>query len=363
VVSMLYSITEAAKQTGLGEFTILRAIEDGRIAGTKDLFGEWHVAEEDLHRFELAIEEDSPSQAPEDGVPNSPVAAVVTADNSQQQLDPICDPVAETNDAQSPQALSSDLIGASALSPASAEHDCRKVSVELQESRRIFVRFASSRASLHCGSTWDDEIRLDDRDKKSEAVPHAWRWPMRSFPRNAIVLLALGWIGGLSSYHFLAQRMGFHHKVVSGQTAGHEKQPPSFGERRSEGTGSRFAATGKSNGFDHPRRQLRSQAQPTQRSASKLSPEEEPATTQSTVPKQQDRVPTPALPFPETRPASVSGWTLRGVVDGTAVLDGPYGTWKVVRGDLVPGLGRVDSIVLWGSRWIVATSRGLVTTP
>ena len=63
------------------------------------------------------------------------------------------------------------------------------------------------------------------------------------------------------------------------------------------------------------------------------------------------------------RKPAVSGWTLRGVVDGTAMLEGPYGTWKAARGDTVPGLGRVDSIVLWGNRWIVATSRGLVTTP
>jgi hypothetical protein len=29
----------------------------------------------------------------------------------------------------------------------------------------------------------------------------------------------------------------------------------------------------------------------------------------------------------------------------------------------VPGLGKIDSIVRWGNRWIVATSRGLVSTP
>jgi hypothetical protein len=28
----------------------------------------------------------------------------------------------------------------------------------------------------------------------------------------------------------------------------------------------------------------------------------------------------------------------------------------------VPGVGRVDSILLWGERWIVATSRGLIST-
>jgi len=68
------------------------------------------------------------------------------------------------------------------------------------------------------------------------------------------------------------------------------------------------------------------------------------------------------MPFPETKPATVDGWIVREVANGTAVLQGPNGVWKAARGDAVPGLGKVDSIVLWGNRWIVATSRGLVTT-
>ena len=68
-------------------------------------------------------------------------------------------------------------------------------------------------------------------------------------------------------------------------------------------------------------------------------------------------------PLPETRPTTIEGWMLREVTDGTAVLEGPNGTWTVRRGDTVPGVGRVESIVLWGKRWIVATSKGLISTP
>ena len=64
----------------------------------------------------------------------------------------------------------------------------------------------------------------------------------------------------------------------------------------------------------------------------------------------------------ETRPTTIPGWTVREVVGGTAVLDGPKGTLKVTRGSTVAGLGKIDSIVRWGNRWIVATSRGLITT-
>ena len=68
-------------------------------------------------------------------------------------------------------------------------------------------------------------------------------------------------------------------------------------------------------------------------------------------------------PLPETRPTTIEGWMLREVTDGTAVLEGPNGTWTVRRGDTVPGVGRVEFIVLWGKRWIVATSKGLISTP
>ena len=68
------------------------------------------------------------------------------------------------------------------------------------------------------------------------------------------------------------------------------------------------------------------------------------------------------MPFLETKPTTIDGWAVREVANGTAVLQGPNGVWKATRGDTVPGLGKVDSIVLWGNRWIVATTRGLITT-
>jgi len=68
-------------------------------------------------------------------------------------------------------------------------------------------------------------------------------------------------------------------------------------------------------------------------------------------------------PTPETRPTTIEGWTLREVVNGTAVIEGPNGVWRVTPGQTVPGVGRVDSIVRWGNRLVVATSRGLISTP
>jgi hypothetical protein len=71
----------------------------------------------------------------------------------------------------------------------------------------------------------------------------------------------------------------------------------------------------------------------------------------------------PILPVPETRPTTIEGWTVRDVRGGTVVLEGPDGIRTAVAGDTVPGVGRIDSIVRWGNRWIVATANGLIATP
>jgi len=68
-------------------------------------------------------------------------------------------------------------------------------------------------------------------------------------------------------------------------------------------------------------------------------------------------------PTPETRPTTIEGWTLLEVADDSVVLKGPNGVWRATRGDTVPGAGRVMSVVLWGNRWIVATTKGLISTP
>ena len=71
----------------------------------------------------------------------------------------------------------------------------------------------------------------------------------------------------------------------------------------------------------------------------------------------------PLMAAPETKPATIPGWTVVAVRDGTAVLEGPDGIKMAARGDTIPGIGRVDSIVRWGSRWVIATASGLIATP
>jgi hypothetical protein len=71
----------------------------------------------------------------------------------------------------------------------------------------------------------------------------------------------------------------------------------------------------------------------------------------------------PVVGAPETRPATVEGWTVREVRGGTVVLEGPDGIRTGSAGDTVPGVGRIDSIVRWGNYWIVATDIGLIASP
>jgi len=83
---------------------------------------------------------------------------------------------------------------------------------------------------------------------------------------------------------------------------------------------------------------------------------------QAVAAQREEKDPPHLTAVPETRPGTIEGWTVRRVDGGTAVLEGPGGVFQVRQGDTVPGVGRVDSIVLWGGRWIVSTATGLIAT-
>ena len=91
----------------------------------------------------------------------------------------------------------------------------------------------------------------------------------------------------------------------------------------------------------------------------------DPASTQAATPPiaREPSAREPMVPVAETRPTTIEGWTVLDVRGGTAVLEGPDGVRTAARGDTVPGIGRIDSIVRWGNRWIVATANGLIATP
>jgi hypothetical protein len=74
-----------------------------------------------------------------------------------------------------------------------------------------------------------------------------------------------------------------------------------------------------------------------------------PDVTGSVAPKQQDR------------PAVVTGWIIREVFDGRAMVEHDrLGFYEVVPGANLPGIGRVETIKRQDGRWVVVTPKGLI---
>src|SRR5205807_1470137 len=73
-------------------------------------------------------------------------------------------------------------------------------------------------------------------------------------------------------------------------------------------------------------------------------------------------VPTPATSASAAQPV-VGGWVVRNVYQGVAFIQGRIGLMEVEPGDVVPGVGRVESIRKQDGRWVVVTSKGIITSP
>ena len=59
---------------------------------------------------------------------------------------------------------------------------------------------------------------------------------------------------------------------------------------------------------------------------------------------------------------AVEGWVLTDVGYGGALIENRRGSYEVYAGDSVPGLGRIDAIRRQDGRWVVVTSKGLITS-
>jgi hypothetical protein len=71
-----------------------------------------------------------------------------------------------------------------------------------------------------------------------------------------------------------------------------------------------------------------------------------------------------AAPADASRQRVIDGWTVRHVSRGVAVIHGRrIGAIEVEAGDIVPGVGRIESIRRQEGRWIVLTSNGIIPSP
>jgi hypothetical protein len=305
---VLQMLTGALRAARLDE-VVLRAVERGKIAATIHLFGEYEIDRTVLHR-----------QAP-------PLELNASRDDATQQcglsgaatLQPEIGTFAESGDS---------------LRQQPNEPDRGSKPESLAAIDQIGVAIPAESLRSHPISTGDQD---GDRWFRAMAIGGA-----------IAAALALGWIGGFGSYHFFAASPSSGHTTNSRADTGRDVTG-SIPNAVSPGTsrGPAQSASGSINPAS-----LGASPAPASQHRTKFLPRSKPVATPDTRP----------AAAPETRPTTVPGWTVREIVGGNIVLEGPNGIAQVARGDMVPGLGRIDSVVRWGNRWIVVTSRGLVTT-
>jgi hypothetical protein len=173
--------------------------------------------------------------------------------------------------------------------------------------------------------------------------------------------LAIGWIAVLPLSYFrtyLARAVDEPPSLVQvPRSGGAAARPQTSAEIRRDATN----ATNSAKGPNHGRRLAQNTPQPKPIKTSLAAPPGVDVTAMDSA-RRSDPGMRP-MPFPETKPETLAGWTVREVYGNTAILDGPERSFKAARGDIVPGVGRLESIVRWGDRWIVATESGLISTP
>jgi len=307
---VFYTLTDALKATGLEKVTILTAIEAGKITAVKDLFGEWQIEHAALHRvFPPVSEHGSGRDAGQRCT--APDAATLETDI---------------------EALVREAKWGSGRESAS-------------ESLPIHRMGFNVPAEL----AWDHPIGTSSWDRG--------QWFRGILTTGALMaMLGLGWIGGSSSHHFFAPKQT---AASSAPTLGSANETicipsPEMGRVTASVPNTRKGVpTAPSPGRGHA----------TAHDAASTYPASPVAQRNTASPDAKILSRPRTTPTPDTRPTTIPGWTIRDVVGGAVVLEGPDGIVRATRGDTVPGVGRVDSIVRWGSRWIVATSKGLITTP
>jgi hypothetical protein len=202
-------------------------------------------------------------------------------------------------------------------------------------------------AAPEAGFAWEGKIRIDKRDRIGGAPARNATTIILGALLSALAL-CIGWIAALNSHFFTLEPGSLPVKTVNSSAEDRPDVPKP--ERLAPAN---TIATVTNTAHETSKRGAQTIDSSLTKQAARAP--------QSTV-VERPKVSTRPAPVPETRPTTIEGWTIREVSGGTAVLEGPNGVWKATRGDTVPGVGKIDSIVRWGNRWIVATSRGLIST-
>ncbi len=355
---MFYTLDQAVKVTGLSKSKILKALECGQITGAKDLFGEWQIEHRELHQIYPPLVENADKDGTQTSV--APDAAALEAE--------IAALIKEAGESLRGQPGDRQWnTGQIALRPLAADPN---EADEYSATPPKNIDFKVKEACLE-RRAWDPDIRISDPERISDSSPDAQGTRTALVAGALLGTVGIGWIFGLVPHFFDSPgSIPVEQRVHSLAQVLDSKNQTTFG---SPETG-REATPGVLNTDkiatltpSVPARRLDSTQSAAQPNAIKTSAVAQQNTGSSgpaasgvgrgpkILPRQ--------MPFPETGPNTIEGWKVRDVVGGTAILEGPDGVWRATRGDTVPGVGRVESIVRWGSRWIVATSRGLISMP
>jgi len=214
-------------------------------------------------------------------------------------------------------------------------------------------------------SSIDHTITPPVRDGLAAAMPSAAApWLHPALVTGALVVaLGVGWLGGASPSFFFAPAAAPAPQANSSGCAREPGKDPACASAKADRERApsapipvKLATPGAA-----PQRP-REPARPAQQASAAVNKDVSTTNAISAGSTERSKIlPRPA-PATETRPTTIEGWTIREVVGGTVVLDGPTGAFRAAQGDSVPGIGRIESVVRWGNRWIVATTRGLIST-
>lgn len=217
------------------------------------------------------------------------------------------------------------------------------------DSRALEIADVETNTSEAAGA-WDEEIKIDRCDRILIA-------PARDVTRRAVTLivgaslsalaLCVAWLGGSDS-HFTVEPALLPEKTVKSSADRPDTAKP--GQPSASSADAIAAPIGSvhgtsKRGVQHIEPSLIKQAAK--------------APQRTAVARTDLSKPTAVA---ETKPTTMAGWVIREVNGNTAVLEGPNGVWRANQGDTIPSIGKIDSIVRWGNRWIVATSKGLIST-
>jgi hypothetical protein len=370
------SYTLDLARTGLtGQSTILNAIECGRINGTNNLFGTWKVEYGVPHGIYLQPAEsldkaeslDIAESSDKAESPDKEAAQAATAPDAPLLEAEIAALLRETEGSlHRPDAGRRDAAGVF-HQPAADPTDPGKCSGS--QSKNIESKVNEIRLER---LAWDRDIRISDPERAAKAVSSSNAQSTQVVLAVLLAACATGWIIGVPpSLIDRVLSVPVERNVdASGQAPGSKQQTtfagPATGRETTPSVWNTAKIAAPAPSVHHHRPgYTKSAAQQLGAIRTSNVAQQSPAPSEAAAwdPGRRPRIVPSLMPFPETRPETIEGWIVRDVAGATAVLEGPNGVWRAARGDTLPRVGRVESIVRWGSRWIVVTSSGLISTP